>query len=600
MTDNSLYVAVFRVDESGSTLFCDMRATVVLFVYRYLRQVWPSVFDVRLFIVIDGTISPDVIIETSDIDFSLIESTTDIKLSDVVVCCSLPIFLKENNFCVAGLSAVIRQLFVYCCKESGTSYTTKMLGHKQASLTACPEFSTYTKLCNVDLIVSFKNVVRAIRQLENHVEKIFQLFAAIDNILSKPMRIADSKNRAAAVTSKEKNSPRTYIEGLHFALSDIITFPAVYMSWNTLTDAQRGHLSPHIVDWFNRCLGEFGVTETLNAFKFSIVKSEDDVFFESFTTASSPSADVGSHLVQQIYPCSQNGLNANENDPSGVREMKEITEKTPKKYYTKQKDVEEAINKFDSLDIERLSPISYFDTIEHLDWNAIPVALHPNGGNVPSVRLKRKMEQIESLIFFISKLSKPNDVIVDFCCGMGHVGLLLAYLLPRSKVILLDNKEHSLNEVGKRVAKLNLKNVVIVQSNVDFFVGNFQIGVALHACGVATDLVISKCITRRAHMVVSPCCYGKIKENHVLAYPRSSSLFNHFSHAQFMILAHSADQTHKFLYDKTEQGEKCMDIVDTDRCLHVKQQSYDVSLYKMIPLTCTTKHNIIVGVFDDS
>lgn len=73
MTDNSLYVAVFRVDESGSTLFCDMRATVVLFVYRYLRQVWPSVFDVRLFIVIDGTISPDVIIETSDIDFSLID-----------------------------------------------------------------------------------------------------------------------------------------------------------------------------------------------------------------------------------------------------------------------------------------------------------------------------------------------------------------------------------------------------------------------------------------------------------------------------------------------------------------------------------------------
>ena len=44
---------------------------------------------------------------------------------------------------------------------------------------------------------------------------------------------------------------------------------------------------------------------------------------------------------------------------------------------------------------------------------------------------------------------------------------------------------------------------------------------SLHACGVATDLVIQKCIENKASFVSCPCCYGSVQENHMVSYPRS-------------------------------------------------------------------------------
>ena len=57
--------------------------------------------------------------------------------------------------------------------------------------------------------------------------------------------------------------------------------------------------------------------------------------------------------------------------------------------------------------------------------------------------------------------------------------------------------------------------------NLDYFTGSFDIGVSVHACGVATDLVLKMCLDNRADFVSCPCCYGKVQENHVLSYPRS-------------------------------------------------------------------------------
>lgn len=59
------------------------------------------------------------------------------------------------------------------------------------------------------------------------------------------------------------------------------------------------------------------------------------------------------------------------------------------------------------------------------------------------------------------------------------------------------------------------------QSNVDYFHGNFDIGVCLHACGVATDLVLNRCLANDADFVLCPCCYGAIQNTHTVTYPRS-------------------------------------------------------------------------------
>ena len=51
--------------------------------------------------------------------------------------------------------------------------------------------------------------------------------------------------------------------------------------------------------------------------------------------------------------------------------------------------------------------------------------------------------------------------------------------------------------------------------------GAFDVGVCLHACGVATDLVLQRCLDNRAAFVICPCCYGGVQNTHTVQYPRS-------------------------------------------------------------------------------
>ena len=76
-----------------------------------------------------------------------------------------------------------------------------------------------------------------------------------------------------------------------------------------------------------------------------------------------------------------------------------------------------------------------------------------------------------------------------------------------------------MNKVKKKFMK---SFWIVFAGNLDYFRGSFDIGVSVHACGVATDLVLKMCVDNRADFVSCPCCYGKVQENHVLSYPRSS------------------------------------------------------------------------------
>lgn len=64
--------------------------------------------------------------------------------------------------------------------------------------------------------------------------------------------------------------------------------------------------------------------------------------------------------------------------------------------------------------------------------------------------------------------------------------------------------------------------IYLFQCNLDYFIGRFDIGVCLHACGVATDLVLQCCLDKNASFVICPCCYGNIQNTHTVTYPRSN------------------------------------------------------------------------------
>ena len=68
-----------------------------------------------------------------------------------------------------------------------------------------------------------------------------------------------------------------------------------------------------------------------------------------------------------------------------------------------------------------------------------------------------------------------------------------------------------------------MSNCRFFQCNLDYFCGSFDIGVSLHACGLATDLVLAKCLSADSSFVCCPCCYGAVRENHVITYPKSGA-----------------------------------------------------------------------------
>lgn len=234
------------------------------------------------------------------------------------------------------------------------------------------------------------------------------------------------------------------------------------------------------------------------------------------------------------------------------------------------------------------------DNVE-IEWDTLPQAVSP-GNDLPNKRVKRKCQQVENLVTAVMEIAKPGDKIVDYCSGGGHVGIVIAYLLPDCKVYLIENKEESLTRAKARIDKLNLSNVTLFQCNMDYFKGKFDIGVCLHACGVATDMVLQQCLNHNAAFVICPCCYGGVQNTHLITYPRSNLFKNaKITSKDYLTLGHAADQT-EFNIALEEQGKYCMNLVDTDRASQARERGYTVTLCGLKPLICTPKNNLLIGI----
>lgn len=99
--------------------------------------------------------------------------------------------------------------------------------------------------------------------------------------------------------------------------------------------------------------------------------------------------------------------------------------------------------------------------------------------------------------------------MVDFGCGTGNLLLPLAALLPGCRFTGVDMKPAALQLLQARAAAAGLANVSVFQGMIEDFRQPFDVGLALHACGNATDHVLQLSVQQRAAFVVSPCCVGE-------------------------------------------------------------------------------------------
>ena len=234
-----------------------------------------------------------------------------------------------------------------------------------------------------------------------------------------------------------------------------------------------------------------------------------------------------------------------------------------------------------------------------LDWSQMRHVDPGEGeGKVPAERRQRKRWQIENIVRLAESVASAGATVVDFCCGLGHQSLPLALLRPDLHFILVDQHAHTLD-----LAKKRWHTAFPTESSVSFRLGTvrdfdepFDVGLALHACGPASDDVIDKCLSRGAAFIVCPCCVGKVK-----GQPKSRALKQLLESTDgFRHLVKAADTNAHASAAPVILDEKrrlCKTLLELDRLAAVRDidASYHTSLSKMQPLTASPKNDILVG-----
>ncbi|KAL1023807.1 hypothetical protein UPYG_G00046490 [Umbra pygmaea] len=550
--------------------------------------------------------------------------------------CRLPAVLGETGrYCRAGLAVVLRHIINRTCEsEPRRRDAESLLGFKKTCLKACAEVSQWTRLCEL----SIPSAVEAhLKQPANPALQLPPALLDLEKRLGEPVRVHnDDKIRRQKLQLQKNNSKqktaskgpqddpvldesrvqgsqsdgglelraalaklsmdsaavpptttressdirrvktselppleRVFAEGLYFTLTDVVLLPCIHQHLNSLqSHASNAALSqlPLLLRWYRRVQDVPGVTRAAQACGMVFAG------IQAHPAGLSSPAEAPQHRQADQESL---GTNKEEHFVGG-----------PRPTMTKLKE-----NGITAVFSPHPCPLST------LPWDSLPAAVNPTEGNMSDVRAVRKRQQLNNLVAMVTELARPGQTVVDFCSGGGHVGIVLAHMLPDCEVILIENKQESLVRAEKRCAELGLTNIGFIQANMDYFTGSFHVGVALHACGVATDMVVEQCVRAGAAFVVSPCCYGFIQNTLKFTFPRSKTFLDTLSYKEHMILCRFADQTAAQMPPERRLiGKQCMGLVDLDRSWAAEAHGYSVMVITMEPQSCSPKNNMLVGV----
>ncbi|XP_053697303.1 glutathione S-transferase C-terminal domain-containing protein homolog [Sabethes cyaneus] len=508
--------------------------------------------------------------------------------------CQLPT-LKTNDWIISGLCGICRRI-----AKSHTEYSEnpkQILGFKGNTLLAPAEISMWTRFCEVDIIKCVREVLQLekcfsltlpedIGKLESHlsqplkVHNIYKLINNLQNVKISSQQEYDKLNANAERFDFYAN--HKFAEGYEKTLADIILFVCVNLIHRRIPLENLNEKLPKIITWYR------------------LVASDDNgelsqICDDLISNSQQLQPNLAQLEVKQVAVKVPDCYSLYKSDTKKLNLLGERV------LTTNQAEVLSILNKIAVLKID-IGSLPNDRNVNLFDWETVPLIAKPEGGKLPSKRLERKRHQLECLANEVIALARPGDIIVDFCSGTGHLGILLAFLLPDCTIYLLENKEESQQLAMERMQRLGLSNIVYFQCNLNYFTARFDIGVSLHACGIASDIVLEKCLQQRAKFVCCPCCYGKLSESEAMQYPRSE-LFQQSSLLlkEYLCIAHCADQTHdlsnsKTNLEKSHQGFYCMDIIDKDRALRAEQFGYKVLQKRLKPENCTMKNRMLIGI----
>ncbi len=197
-------------------------------------------------------------------------------------------------------------------------------------------------------------------------------------------------------------------------------------------------------------------------------------------------------------------------------------------------------------------------------------------------QINRFLEHIEDIY---DRLPKRNELIIyDLCCGKSYLSFAVYYYLT-------EVKGHSVNLIG-----IDLKRDVISwcsataealgYSGMKFICDNIKntpsgvtpdMVISLHACDIATDIVLSRAVELRAKIILStPCCHRTIN-NYI-----------------------SAEQL-KFVTDYPQLKNKlCEAITDSIRLARLAKAGYKVAALELTDPENTPKNTLLRAIAEDN
>lgn len=272
-------------------------------------------------------------------------------------------------------------------------------------------------------------------------------------------------------------------------------------------------------------------------------------------------------------------------------------------------------------------------------WSALGVLDPERGGRLGSRRAQRKRWQVESLARILRSIVQPGDRIVDFGAGSGNFGLPLAAMFPAATWTMVEMNAVACELMRSRARAAGLSNVTVFEGRIERYVEvllkegkggvhAFDVGVAMHACGAATDYAQLACMESSAAFVLCPCCVGKLQlvgerpaakpklaaaaaptaaAPPTLLQPRSRWLRTLLSGEDFRTLASVAD--HNALASaasvETTVGDgkrrvdvhrRCKVLLELDRSRCAEEAGYATFLSRLEPPEASRKRDVIVAL----
>lgn len=211
---------------------------------------------------------------------------------------------------------------------------------------------------------------------------------------------------------------------------------------------------------------------------------------------------------------------------------------------------------------------------------------------------KRKREQADGYTRILAAAFDPDAplTLVDFGCGSGNLTAVLAWRFPKWQFVGVDMKPTCIELLQKRAVDAGLTNLHGVEAMVaDADLtgvlgqdGKFDIAIALHACGNATDDALRRAQAVGASFVVSPCCAGKmcgsISGGAALGIENTSQFATIASFAD-----HAADESR-------EDARSAKRVIEMDRLAWARGKGYCASLLALTPDLSYPKNDCLLGI----